>query len=74
VDETASAIGADSLAYLSHDGLLQCVRSNTPGYCTACFSGEYPIRIPEPLCERAFLDSSEPKWWQQENLGMEAMF
>lgn len=45
-------IGADSLAYLSIDGLDQAVNElvSRPGeHCNACFSGEYPISIPKWL-------------------------
>lgn len=45
-------IGADSLAYLTLDGMEQAIRQNiqqTTGHCTACFSGEYPIPIPDWL-------------------------
>ncbi len=45
-------IGADSLDYLSLSGMLQAIQQtvDTPNtYCTACFSGEYPINIPEWL-------------------------
>ena len=41
-------VGADSLAYLSLDGLLEAVESGPSGcrgHCTACFSGQYPIEI-----------------------------
>jgi amidophosphoribosyltransferase len=43
-------IGADSLAYLSLDGLYRAVggegrRGDTPQYCDACFSGEYPVPV-----------------------------
>jgi amidophosphoribosyltransferase len=45
-------IGADSLDYLSLPGMLDAI-TQTVGfrntYCTACFSGEYPIDIPEWL-------------------------
>lgn len=48
-------IGADSLAYLSLDGMLAAVREAMPapkqGHCTACFSGNYPIDIPAWLFE-----------------------
>jgi amidophosphoribosyltransferase len=36
--------GADSLGYLSHEGLLSPF-PNAPSYCTACFSGKYPLDI-----------------------------
>ncbi|HLV36559.1 MAG TPA: hypothetical protein VKY59_15655, partial [Spirillospora sp.] len=45
-------IGADSLDYLSLPGMLDAI-TQTVGfrntYCTACFSGDYPIDIPEWL-------------------------
>ena len=43
IDEIADFIGADSLAYLSLDGLrLACDESATTKYCTACYTGKYP--------------------------------
>lgn len=38
-------IGADSLGYLSYDGLLESVGSEGKGFCTACFNGNYPVDI-----------------------------
>ncbi len=35
-------IGADTLAYLSIDGLLRSV-GNDQSYCMACFDGNYPV-------------------------------
>ncbi len=40
-------IAADSLGYLSLEGLLESVGSKGEGYCTACFSGDYPLNVPE---------------------------
>lgn len=50
VEEICKFIGADSLAYISFDGLYQAVAqakrdSNNPQYCDACFTGEYPIQL-----------------------------
>jgi amidophosphoribosyltransferase len=43
VEEICRFIEADSLAYLSLDGLLGCVRDEkNTGYCTACYTGKYP--------------------------------
>jgi amidophosphoribosyltransferase len=53
-DAIAREIGADSLGYLSHDGLLKAITDGAErpsGHCTACFSGRYPISIPEWLFE-----------------------
>ena len=50
IDEIADAIGVDSLVYLSIDGLYRATagvpRDNeTPQFCDACLSGDYPIRL-----------------------------
>ncbi len=42
-------IGADSLGYLSIEGLLESVGSSGEGFCTACFCGRYPMEIPDGL-------------------------
>jgi amidophosphoribosyltransferase len=49
VDEIRQYIAADSLAYLSQEGLLEAV-GDGPGqrYCTACFSGRYPVAVSQP--------------------------
>ena len=46
VDEIRKFIGADSLGYLSHDGLLASV--DHPGdFCSGCFTGKYPVDASE---------------------------
>jgi amidophosphoribosyltransferase len=74
VDEIRDFLGADSLAYLSHDGLLDCCQNRNPGFCTACFSGEYPIRIPESIRAQSFCGSLEPRFWEDERQGMKPLF
>ena len=44
VEETRKYIGADTLAYLSIDGLLRSV-GNDLSYCMACFDGNYPVPL-----------------------------
>jgi amidophosphoribosyltransferase len=45
IEEICRYIEADSLAYLSLDGLLNCCRGETQtGYCSACFTGNYPTQ------------------------------
>ena len=46
VDEIRRYVEADSLGYLSHEGLLQAA-GDAPGrrHCTACFSGRYPVAV-----------------------------
>ena len=52
VDAMARAIGADSLAFISIDGLYQALGQGkrdpkAPHYCDACFTGDYPIALPD---------------------------
>src|SRR5208337_2538084 len=43
VDEICQHIGADTLAYLSVDGLKKaCGEGEKTNYCTACYTGKYP--------------------------------
>jgi amidophosphoribosyltransferase len=45
VEEIRQYIEADSLAYLSLEGLLQSVQDEKKvGYCTACYTGQYPTQ------------------------------
>ncbi len=43
-DKIAHHIGADSVAFLPLDILKRCV-GEADGFCDACFSGDYPVRI-----------------------------
>ena len=46
VEEIREYIGADSLAYLSLDGLKKaCGEGETTSYCSACYTGKYPTSI-----------------------------
>ena len=52
VEEMAELIGADSLAFISIDGLYRALRHDgrdaaAPQYCDACFTGDYPIPVPD---------------------------
>ena len=47
VDEINAFLGADSLGYLSLDGLVRAAGSPKDDFCRACFDGEYPVAIPE---------------------------
>jgi amidophosphoribosyltransferase len=52
VDEICRQVGADSLGYLSLPGMLSAIQAEMgdgAGHCTACFSGEYPIPVPQWL-------------------------
>ena len=46
VEQIRKEIGADSLSFISLEGMLEALRSCRPesnGYCKGCFCGEYPI-------------------------------
>jgi amidophosphoribosyltransferase len=43
VQEVAAELGADSLAYLSLNGVYAAIGSNRETHCDACFTGYYPI-------------------------------
>ncbi len=46
VDEICRFVEADTLGYLSHQGLLQAVDDGAGRrHCTACFSGRYPVAV-----------------------------
>ncbi|WP_373482015.1 amidophosphoribosyltransferase [Acetobacterium sp.] len=45
VEEIREILGADSLAYISLDGLTESVGGKTT-FCRACFDGEYPMEVP----------------------------
>lgn len=50
VEEICAYIGADSLAYISQDGLYKAVGAHkrnpeAPQYCDACFTGDYPVEL-----------------------------
>lgn len=60
VEAIRQHIGADSLAYLSHEGMMEVVREGLRpdprcGHCSACFTGNYPM----PLDRRAGKSSFE---------------
>ena len=46
-EEIAKVIGADSLAYLSIDGAKKLANKSCCGFCDGCFSGKYPVEVPE---------------------------
>jgi amidophosphoribosyltransferase len=47
VEEVAAELGADSLAYLSLDGLYEAIDAPRAVHCDACFTGEYPLERTE---------------------------
>jgi len=48
VDEIARYVTADSLGYLSEEGMHEAVRSEPRTFCDACFTGEYLVQLTPP--------------------------
>jgi amidophosphoribosyltransferase len=53
IEEIRKYVEADSLAYLSMDGLRAAVGSQSGAYCTSCYTGVYPVAFPRN--EQAYL-------------------
>ena len=48
VDEIAHSMGADSLGYISLDGMIEATTIPADRLCRACFDGVYPVELPDP--------------------------
>jgi amidophosphoribosyltransferase len=46
MEEITQAVGADTLGYLTLEGMLESVPGGPSGFCHACFSGDYPTPPP----------------------------
>lgn len=57
--EIAEQIGVDSLHYLSWQGMIEATRESSESFCSACFTGKYPIEIPDSI-KRSKLMLEEP--------------
>jgi amidophosphoribosyltransferase len=69
VERIREHIGADSLAYLSLDGMMRAVEEvKRPGcgHCSACFSGKYPLDIDVEMLTRESEKLSFESVWGQE--------
>lgn len=53
LDEIRRYLAADSVGYLSLDGLLTAVGQRRNQYCTSCYTGQYPVAFPRD--EHAYL-------------------
>ena len=56
VEEIRRFIGADSLAYLSLEGLLEATGASANAFCRACFDGDYPIPVGEEAPSKFVLE------------------
>ncbi len=49
IEQIRDYLEVDSLHFLSADGMLDCVKMPRNKYCTACFTGDYPVEVKEPF-------------------------
>jgi len=54
IPEIKDQIGADSLGYLSLDGILNIAADAKCTFCSACFTGDYPIPVPDEVKKDKF--------------------
>lgn len=47
VEDISQQIGVDTLAYLSWKGMLEATGADPNSFCSACFTGDYPVPVPE---------------------------
>jgi amidophosphoribosyltransferase len=47
VGEIADYLAVDSLAYLDHDRMVAATGSPAEAFCSACFTGKYPVPVPD---------------------------
>lgn len=48
IEEIGTSLGADSLSYISLDGMIEATTIAKPNLCRACFDGVYPMELPDP--------------------------
>jgi amidophosphoribosyltransferase len=69
VEQVRTHIGADSLAYLSHEGMMACVTGGKTkpgcGHCSACFTGKYPLALDETALANEAAKSGFDSMWGQ---------
>jgi amidophosphoribosyltransferase len=54
VEEVRESIGASSLAYLSHEGLVEATRRPESDLCRACLTRQYPTEVPAEYAKLRF--------------------
>ena len=58
-EEIAASVGADTLGYISLEGMTQSTGQSADRLCQACFTGEYPVPLPdESLLGKHLLETS----------------
>jgi amidophosphoribosyltransferase len=61
MEEIREYVGADSLGYLSLEGLLKAMEAEPDSFCTACWTDEHPVAIPRAEADQLRLFEREPR-------------
>ena len=67
VDEICKELGADSLGYLSVDALKYIAPDSTCNFCSACFNGKYPVKVPKNYEEIEFESFASTAFMNEKN-------
>jgi amidophosphoribosyltransferase len=62
IEEICKYIEADSLAYLSLEGMLRAVNGNANEFCTACYTGKYPLEFTDMMADAKADDRQLDLW------------
>ncbi len=54
IPEICQAIGADTLGYLSLDGVKNIAKEAKTDFCVGCFTGDYPVSVPKEMPKNKF--------------------
>ena len=54
VEEIAKIIGADTLGFLSPESVVEIAENAKCGFCKGCFTGKYPIDVPDEIPKDKF--------------------
>jgi amidophosphoribosyltransferase len=68
IEEIRQYVGVDSLAYLTLDRLVSATGAPGAGFCSACFTGEYPVDVPVGLTKRVLEEPDRAPAGQLERL------
>ena len=61
IEEIRAQLGADSLAYLSLEGLQLAIERPAERFCRACLTGDYPVPVPEAAGRTSCASSASPR-------------
>jgi amidophosphoribosyltransferase len=63
IEEIRDYLGVDSLAYLSLEGMLAAMQTESSRFCHACFSGEYPIPV-DPTFQKNLFEHHQMSFFE----------